>query len=178
MFRATWDGKPVLVKFCETYGLRAHELLVAAGLAPELYFGDAIRGGVVMVVMELVAGHNAAQRFGTAPLPDSVVDDVRKAVCMLHEEHLVFGDLRRQNIMIRNGATDDPDAGGETAGPMSVDPRAMLVDFDWVGLDGQTRYPALLNNDGTIKWFSGIAPAAIMRKEHDVGMLGLLNSPR
>jgi hypothetical protein len=51
--------------------------------------------------------------------------------------------------------------------------RGLLVDFDWAGPIGQSKYPAMLNT--SIYWADGVAPAAEIKKEHDLDMLAKLN---
>jgi hypothetical protein len=164
LFRATYgEGKSeeqVLVKFCERYHGPGHQLVAAANYAPELFFCEQILGGVTMVIMKFIDGLDSHYRFAHEELPPNILNDVNNAVKELHKAGLVFGDLRRPNIIIyRTGDSE----------------RAMLIDFDWVGDDGQARYPATLNDSGVIKWPTGVKPSAIMRKEHDMDMIEYLN---
>ncbi|KAH8977312.1 hypothetical protein EDB92DRAFT_1918082 [Lactarius akahatsu] len=160
LFRATYDDREVLVKFCQQYHGDAHHLVAVAHYAPKLFFCERIRGGVTMVIMELIAGQDAYYRFTNVDLPSSILDDLKSALAVLHDSGLVFGDLRRPNIVIDTKGDRD---------------RALLIDFEWVGRDGQARYPALLNNSGEIKWPTGVAPHGIMQKEHDIEMIDKLN---
>ena len=165
LFRANYsegeeEPEEVLVKFCEHYHAEGHRKVAAANYAPRLFFCEQLLGGVTMVVMKFIHGSNAHYRFELEVLPPKILDDVRNAVNELHHASLVFGDLRRANIVIYK--TDD----GE---------RAMLVDFDWVGLHGQAEYPASLN-DIDIKWPAGVEPSAIMMMEHDDEMFKKLVS--
>lgn len=164
IFRATYgDGEPeeVIVKFCERYNSRGHRLVAAANYAPKLFFCEQILGGLIMVVMKYIEGLDSHYRFlHDTTLPPNILDDVKNAVKVLHDADLVFGDLRRPNIMIHQ--TDDGD-------------RAMLVDFDWVGLAGKAEYPASLNDNGSITWPAGVTPSAIMEKDHDIEMISNLS---
>ncbi|KAH9162832.1 hypothetical protein EDB89DRAFT_2234529 [Lactarius sanguifluus] len=160
LFRATYGDREVLVKFCQQYHGDAHHLVAVAHYAPKLFFCERIRGGITMVIMELIAGQDAYYRFTNVDLPSSILDDVKSALAVLHDSGLVFGDLRRPNIVIDTKGDRD---------------RALLIDFEWVGRDGQARYPALLNNSGEIKWPTGVAPHGIMQKEHDIEMIDKLN---
>ncbi|KAH9927905.1 uncharacterized protein BXZ73DRAFT_1696, partial [Epithele typhae] len=108
VFLAHLDGpepRAVVVKFVERYGVRAHELLAAAGLAPALlYFGDIWPEqeqepryhGHKMVVMEHVEGVAAfapEQQKAAAP-------EVERALKILHDNGLVHGDVRPLNIFL------------------------------------------------------------------------------
>ncbi|KAL6306177.1 hypothetical protein BKA93DRAFT_729806, partial [Sparassis latifolia] len=151
----------VRVKFCEAYIERAHRTLADIGLAPKLYFCAQVRGRVNMVIMEFVEGRDAHHQFNGEELPPGVMRDVKLAVEELHRLGLVFGDLRRSNIMICRFGRD--------------------VDrLDWAGDDRQAQYPALLNDPGEISWADGVAPAAAarMKKRHDLDMIEKLHRRR
>lgn len=105
-----------------------------------------------MVVMEHLPGSPAHELFCKGPLPSSVFKDVQAAIDSLHEMDLVFGDLRRPNIVVLNK-------------------RAKIVDFDWCGRDGEDRYPPNLNNSGEINWHPDVGRGSVMRKEHNHFML-------
>lgn len=97
----------------------------------------------------------------TTYLPLLIKRDVTNAIKLLHQQNLVFGDLRELNLLHL-----DLDGG-----------RVLLVDFDVVGLDGEARYSACLNP--TIPYCAGVKRGQIMRKEHDSenleGLLKRLN---
>ena len=163
LFRATYrpkdEGveKEVLVKFCDRYHGLGHELVAEFGYAPHLFFCERIQGEITMVITEFIDGRDAHYHFMNQGLPSNILNDVKHAVKVLHDAGYVFGDLRRPNIMIHKTAD-----GGE---------RAQLIDFEWVGRDGQAQYPALLNNSGDIKWPVGVKPHATMWKVHDTDMI-------
>ncbi|KAI0069913.1 hypothetical protein K474DRAFT_1564773, partial [Panus rudis PR-1116 ss-1] len=150
----------VLVKFCFRYGKEAHRLLALAGLAPKLHLCIPLLGGVTMVVMDLVSAKTAADMYPRAMLPDSVMEDVNAALEMLCEKKLVHGDIRRPNILCC-------EHGNGRAG-------AMLIDFDWSGVDGEVTYPALLNRSGEITWAAGVHPGAPIVAQHDEEMMAKL----
>jgi hypothetical protein len=163
IFRAEYDGKPVLVKFCERYSEDAHKLVADAGLAPALHFCSLITGDIFMVVMDLVVGQDAYHEFLHRDLPSTVLNDVELALEILHDAGLVYGDVRRPNIMVFKSQEDEEVWCGR------------LIDFDWAGPVGKTKYPGMLNDSGQINWAKGVAPAAEIKKEHDIEMLGKLN---
>ncbi|KAH9942731.1 hypothetical protein B0H21DRAFT_867599 [Amylocystis lapponica] len=144
LFRATYNGAPVLVKFCESVAL--------------LCTGP---GHLLMVIMDFVDGCDAHFEFLGQQVSGDVMDDVRRAVGALHDAGLVFGDLRRSNIMVvRNTDATSSSQEEKTA----------------AGVDGKTRYTALLNDLGDIEWAHGVKPAGLMRKQHDLEMIAKLNS--
>ncbi len=158
------DGRDIVVKFAHRYNAEAHRVVASEGLAPELfYIGDiypsalgpnALFAAPKMVVMEYLQGSSAEQMYYKAPPPSFVYRDVQAAIGALHKRGLVFGDLRRPNVMIYKN-------------------RAKLVDFDWCGRDGQDRYPAALNT--TIGWHEGVDRGTPMLKVHDLFMLKKLH---
>ena len=58
-----------------------------------------------MVVMKFIDGLNSHYRFELEVLPPKILDDVRNALNELHNASLVYGDLRRPNILIHKPTT-------------------------------------------------------------------------
>lgn len=159
------EGAPVLVRFTPRYGREAHALLAEKGLAPQLLHYEVLENGWAVVVMDFVDGIDlelARQWF----VPPPTLKDVEEALRVLHKENLVFGDLRRPNILL---CKRDVPGGGTEEGEM-------LVDFDWAGKHDEQRYPPMLNPG--FEWAEGIKGGGIMKKEHDIAMLNLLKSSR
>ncbi|KAH9969423.1 hypothetical protein BGW80DRAFT_1176951, partial [Lactifluus volemus] len=155
--RTTTDTpKPVVIKFVQRYGEKAHQLLAKVNLAPQLFYygkigleGDPSYGHLRMVVMEYVDGKLLIE---VNPTPPGLKDKIRHALNVLHGQGYVFGDLRPQNIMMtENGGIK-------------------LIDFDWAGVDGQSTYPLMINC--CINWPAGVKARSIMETWHDVDMLG------
>jgi hypothetical protein len=159
LFNANYGGKPVLVKFCETYSETAHRLLAAEGLAPAIHYCSQIFGGAFMAVMDLVGGRDAYHEFKHRGIPSTVLEDIQLALKTLHGAGLVFGDVRRPNIMV---ATTRNEHGKDEW-------HAQMVDFDWSGPVGVARYPPALNKD--IRWAHGVGGARLIEKQHDLDML-------
>ncbi|CCO31951.1 hypothetical protein BN14_06003 [Rhizoctonia solani AG-1 IB] len=157
-------GKDIVVKFPETYHSHAHGLLSDAGLAPKLlYDGTNVSGapglaGRMMVVMEYVEAKDLAAADIGFPAP--VRSSVEQAIRILHAHNIVFGDLRPPNIL----AVED--SNGHIVG-------GMLVDFDWCGTHGGSRYPGLMNTV-EIVWPAGVDRGRVMMKDHDIAMLDAL----
>ena len=115
-----------------------------------------------MVVMDLVNGRDAYQEFRFSELPLTVLDDVELALKILHDADLVFGDIRRPNIMVF-----------KSQGKGDEDWRGLPVDFDWAGPVGKAKYPPMLNKE--IGWADGVDSATEIKKDHDLEMLNKLN---
>ncbi|PCH35628.1 hypothetical protein WOLCODRAFT_139986 [Wolfiporia cocos MD-104 SS10] len=157
------DERRVVVKFVARYGTDAHRLLEKEGLAPELvYAGHILSRGtdgklrkmynnLFMVVMAYVEGITLADRFAFSALPKEIVEQVERAMTLLHGAGLVYGDLCRPNVMVT----------GEG--------KVQLVDFDWAGKEGVVRYPSFISNER--RWASGVQSYAIIKAEHDQEML-------
>ncbi|KAG8916803.1 hypothetical protein FRC01_002861 [Tulasnella sp. 417] len=155
----------VLVRFSARYCREAHALLAEKDLAPKIFHYEELDNGWVVVVMDCIDGQDleTARQW---TVPSRTLKDVEEALRVLHEENLVFGDLRKPNILMCD--RDAPGGGTEKGG--------MLVDFDWAGKHGEQRYPLSLNTD--FKWAEGVEPGGIMKKEHDVAMLKMLRPAR
>ncbi len=169
LFLAEYQEDVVVVKFCERYGEDAHRTLANVGLAPRLHYCSKVVGDVFMVVMDFVNGRDAYNVFKHRNLPRTVLDDVKRALGKLHDERLVYGDLRRPNIMLVEEAKsrDDDDSEDENA----YEWRGLLIDFDWSGRVGVAKYPPTLNTSGEIKWAKGVEPATEIKPKHDLDML-------
>ena len=140
----------VLVKFAAKYNTEAHKILAEhkRPLAPRLYSCTRVIGDMYMVVMEYVP---AKSLYNISPLPPRIPNvverDVSKALELLHDDDLVFGDLQEQNVLYL------PEGGG----------RALLVDFDGVGRDGKDMYSICLSGHAGL----GVGRLQIMEKSHD-----------
>jgi len=147
------NGTRCAVKFVHRYGKEAHEFMYERGVAARLMYcqREASVGGLFVVITEYIdEGEKAkASQDGITKLRDALKE--------LHDEaHLVFGDLRRVNMLINS--TGQP----------------RLIDFDWSGPNGKMRYPHDLNTD--IAWPEGARPCGFITKEHDMAMLERLVS--
>ncbi len=156
----------MVVKFCERYGEDAHRTLANAGLAPKLHYCSEVVGGVYIVVMEQVDGRDSYSEFRHRDLPQTVLDDVKSALGKLHSAQLVYGDMRRPNIMVvKNRKSRDDGGEGEDEW------RGLLIDFDWSGRVDVVKYPPTLNTCGEIKWAKGVESGTAIQPKHDLDML-------
>ena len=152
---------PFLSSFVSRTAKLLTRVLAAAGLAPELRYCSRIVGGAFMVIMDLIDGPDADRAFEPGDLPPTVIEDMHNALKKLHEAGLVFGDMRRPNIILvkSRGVHDEDEWHGQ------------LIDFNWSGPVGKARYPPTLNKDGRITWAFGVEPAGLIEKRHDEDML-------
>jgi serine/threonine protein kinase len=99
-----------------------------------------------MIVMDRVDGNSIWQlQEDKMPVPEIVARSVTRAIELLHENDIVFGDLRDSNILYDASKA-----------------RVVLVDFDWSGKDGESRYPAMLNPSNS--WAEDVSSYGIMHK--------------
>ncbi|TFK23838.1 hypothetical protein FA15DRAFT_641962 [Coprinopsis marcescibilis] len=163
IYTGTQEDKPVLIKFAPRYNKEAHTLLANANLAPSLRFFEPIIGNLFMVVMDYYPDAKSVWMLrnegGSDSLLPIIANRVKCALSLLHNQDIVFGDLRDGNIIYVEPCS------GDTPGAGCV----MLVDFDWCGLHGVARYSATLNE--LADWAPGVWPYEVMRKEHDLWQL-------
>ncbi|PKC57638.1 hypothetical protein RhiirA1_352806 [Rhizophagus irregularis] len=154
------DGKLIVVKFASKYNIQGHNICAEHNLAPQLLYSSddeevKALGGFKMVIMEYICGIPLDQKYLKDEIKPqscvSIIEDVKKAIDLLHEKDFVFGDLRAPNVLIVD--TND----GQ---------RAVLVDFDWCGKDKLDEYPSSMNKK--IQWPIGAEPCALLQKEHDL----------
>lgn len=154
----TRDGRDIVVKYVDRYGARAHRILAQEELAPNLlYYGTPHfsddEPSVSMVVMEYVDGETLAEakQHLSAEEMKRVQSEVLRALKLLHNHGLVFGDLRLPNVLITR-----------------VGKLVKLIDLNWAAEDGQAKYPPLISPE--IAWPKGVTDLALMKKEHDLEM--------
>jgi serine/threonine protein kinase len=135
--------KDIVVKFVQRYGEAAHRLLTRENLALQLFYygklgvleGDPSYGHLRMVVMEYIDGETIAKV--TRRIPPTWVDQVRRALDILHSHGYIFGDLRQPNIMVTKNR------------------EVKLIDFDWAGIQQVSRYPLLISPSIVASWRGG-----------------------
>ncbi|PVF97208.1 hypothetical protein CPB86DRAFT_786220 [Serendipita vermifera] len=154
----TNSGRYLVIKFASKYNASAHALLARHGFAPKLHYARPCPQvpGFLMVVMDMISGTSAAEK-GILKLPKSTYEIVEKAIKLLHDSGLVFGDLRPVNILLENKGD-----------------RPYLVDFDWCGRDEVDLYPITLNDGKGMNWPDGVGRGKVMKKNHDLVMLSRL----
>jgi serine/threonine protein kinase len=160
----TEPAQDIVVKFVDRYGERAHRVLDVEGLAPKLFFCGSPRLSneqpsyrfLSMVVMEYIDGETLAEVGGkmNAQTTEKVRLELQRALDLLHDHGLVFGDLRPPNVMI------------------TKQNEVKLIDFNWAGEKGQAKYPYLISPG--VNWPEGVKALAVMKTDHDLDMLSKL----
>ena len=140
LFAAKRNDKDVCVKFVpRRYGTEVHKLLADNSLAPELVDTSELPGGWIAIIMENIVNGKMLQEH-------HVKESLRQVLQLMEEKAYVHGDLRPQNILVRDNV--------------------FIIDFDWAGNEGDATYPPTLNvseND----WAGGVMPEGQIKKEHD-----------
>lgn len=151
------DGRDIIIKFTQRYNEAAHKLCAEKNMAPQLlYVGKEVYGWC-MIVMEYIDGITLSEANLTRDVYLEVLKKVKEAINILHENNIVFGDLRPPNIMVqRNRGLN-----------------VKLIDFDWAGRDQIDRYPPFMNHVH-IKWPEGASDGKILQEKHDLAMLKYL----
>ena len=162
--RTTEPAQDIVVKFVDRYGERAHRLLADVGLAPKLFFcgspclrdEDPSYWSLSMVIMEYIDGKTLAQvkEEMNAQMKEKVRLGLKRALDLLHDKGLVFGDLRPPNVMVTKAH------------------EVKLIDFNWAGEKGQAKYPYLISPG--VDWPEGVKALAVMEANHDLEMLSKL----
>ena len=151
LFVAEATGAPdtpsenVVVKFAYRYNGEAHASLAASLLAPRLrYCNFEPSMGLYVVVMDYLEGAEMWDRSKLLPVH---VDSLRTAVKILHDQGFVFGDLRSPNVLVEGD-------------------RAVLIDFDWCGKEGEVRYPSDILLEKA-QWHPDVMQGGLIMQEHD-----------
>jgi hypothetical protein len=148
----------VVVKFTPTYCRNAHDLLQKHSFAPQLWLCENVEAvGMYVVVMDFIVGH----RVGETVLSRDEADALRKALKILHDNNLVYGDLRSPNVILPR------EKGRDSKHPV-------LIDFDWSGRAGKATYPPDINMKSEIRWHPDVCPGGLILRDHDVFMLDQL----
>lgn len=163
LFNGKWNGKDIVIKFAQRYSIRAHESCASKEQAPKLFGWRVLKGGWTMVVMERLDG--SWKMVSNCIKTKGLFEEIRRALCDMHQDNYVHGDVRDLNIMVKE------EDGGY---------RIKLIDFDWAGDIGQTVYPRNVGNSNLLWRPEGACDGKEIRQEHDLDMLyhmfsGVLN---
>ena len=155
----TARGNKVLVKFTRHYSKEAHRHCAEAGVAPRLLGFQSLDAGWYMAVMEYL-DPDTYRVLGPEDGSDPrVMTEIRRVVKVLHTGGFVHGDIRDINMMTRRHWRTEENA-----------QNIFLLDFDWAGPNGATRYPRNLNRR-TVKRHVGAEDGAVITEDHDWTMV-------
>ncbi|KAF8632925.1 hypothetical protein AX17_004697 [Amanita inopinata Kibby_2008] len=91
----------ICIKFLRRYGKEAHLWCTAQGFAPNLIAFETLLGSLFMVVMELLHESWVELPADTKML-QGLPAKIKSAVSNLHQQKMVHGDLRYENVMVKN----------------------------------------------------------------------------
>jgi len=132
VFFGTLEGDPtvlICIKFSRRYSKEAHLHCAELGFSPRLRGFEELPGGWYMVVMDRLIDYDALVDLSdTDRLPESGLEVMGEQLKTLHARHLVHGDIRDTNILVKDNKT-----------------HLMLIDFEWAGVEGVVRYPPYVN---------------------------------
>ncbi|CAG8491561.1 9633_t:CDS:2 [Paraglomus occultum] len=143
-------------------------IYVGAGFYSSTKLADS-QYGFRMIIMEYVEGRPLSSLQPPEIMNmsrkdrNNIYNDVLQAITVLHKTNTVFGDLRTPNILLVETSSGVPSESTISA---------ILVDFEWCGIDQKGRYP--LSMSRTVPWPSGAEPGALLRTDHDNYWLGYL----
>ncbi|KAG8835764.1 hypothetical protein FRC17_001158 [Serendipita sp. 399] len=163
------SDNPLLVKLVESecYGIDAHRALAQSSVAPFLFGFAKVKGSFMAIVMEYLDPSDGwmtlfeykEQNGSIAGQP--LHPQLAGLLSTMKQKHIVHGDLRPANIMVRNFN------GGEL--------EVKIIDFDWAGTRGEARYPVIRNPE--IRW-PGRSGELIGEDDDSILLKQTLRSPR
>jgi RIO-like serine/threonine protein kinase len=80
---------------------------------------------------------------------DVLEEKISLALTKLHQHHMVHGDVRDTNIMVK-------------------DDEIMLIDFDWAGVLGQVKYPRMVNKAKELGRPADVEDGELIVAAHDL----------
>ncbi|KAG2116464.1 uncharacterized protein F5147DRAFT_568096, partial [Suillus discolor] len=149
----TTDDKTLCIKFVRRYSKEVHQRCASDGFAPALLGFEQLPGGWYMIVMEMITDDYCRLQEITVPYPHH--DALATELQSLHRGGYVHGDIRDTNIIVKKDCS----------------PGFMLVDFDWSGTIGETRYPMNVYQGERLWRPDGAEDGQLILAEHDMQML-------
>jgi hypothetical protein len=149
----TTDKATICIKFVHRYSKDVHKRCASEHFAPALYGFENLPGGWHMIVMEMIGDDYCC--LGESSAYYSHYDEIMTKLVSLHQECLVHGDIRDTNIMVKKDGS----------------PGILLVDFDWSGKIGETRYPMNVYCGKRLWRPAGAKDGQLILAEHDIQML-------
>jgi serine/threonine protein kinase len=154
--KTTPKGDISIIKFVPRYGRHVHEFLANIGGAPRvLRYDSETYHDFIMIEMECFRNDRITLSDYFQKFPNkgddaltTVFENLASLVARLHDNGMVHGDLREDNIVVD-----------------TRDFSVVLLDFDWSGLEGTARYPFQLNLD--IDWEAPVKLGGLVQKKHN-----------
>ncbi|KAK2463755.1 hypothetical protein APHAL10511_004248 [Amanita phalloides] len=150
LFIGTLSGiGPVFVKLASKYGENVHRLLEEENLAPKLYAKSEVEGAPTAYIMEYLEPsswkmlHSFAARSGNLDYKEPVRLSIKNVLKILHENNMVHGDLRTNNIMVQVSRQTGKLVCFDDEGPQRASIK--IIDFDWSGETGEVYYSPTRN---------------------------------
>ena len=152
VFRGKINENRIIIKFTERYGEDVHLELSQHGYAPKLlYFQRFEQTHLFVVVMEEVIGSQHIGDYLKKCSPgerEQIISKCEEALKIMSAQNYCHGDFRSSNILVDN----------------NVDIK--VIDFDWAGVEGQTKYPYFMNHVN-IEWPVSATDGAAIKMTHD-----------
>ena len=153
VYRAVHNGGVnVIVKFVTRYGEDVHKFCSENGFAPELLFCKQVTLQYIMIIMKEVKGVTVTEYLQQNENNDSVKVDVKnqcdKILKIMHASKYCHGDFRPSNLIVDESC------------------KLFVIDFDWSGKAGLTKYPYFMNHCG-IDWTDGANDGQLLQPDHD-----------
>ena len=150
VYKAVYNDIDVIVKFTTTYGEEVHKFCFEKGFAPQLFICQEVSIQHSMIIMEEIYGVTVTQYLQGK---DNTVKHAIKVQCdtmlqTMHKAGFCHGDFRPCNLMIDKHN------------------KLFLIDFDWSGKAGSTKYPYFMNHRG-IDWANGATDGEYLQPQHD-----------
>jgi hypothetical protein len=153
LFKArTSKGALVCVKFVRRYGKEVHAWCAGKGFAPKLMGFEELAGGWYMVVIECLDERWA--ELGMDKVAKGVKETFLAAIGELHQAGMVHGDVRKENVMVKDGGKE-----------------FKLLDFDWAGVLGEVRYPRHVNKAVELRRPEDVSDGELIAAGHDMAMV-------
>ena len=143
--------KEVIIKFTERYGKDVHHKLSQYSYAPELFYCEKFEETrFFVVVMEKIPCSIDIDDFlkERPEFRDQIISKCSKALEIMRQNNYCHGDFRSSNILV------DSDA------------NVKVIDFDWAGIEGETKYPYFMNHVN-ITWPETATDGANIHIFHD-----------
>ncbi|KZV95145.1 hypothetical protein EXIGLDRAFT_834524 [Exidia glandulosa HHB12029] len=145
------EVKECIMKFTSRYADCVHRTLAEAGVAPQLIFCK-----WVDTVNQMVVIYEYVKDEGGSYDPKEI-EELKRAVAVLHGKGLVHGDLRSPNVIV------------------TAERKLMVIDCDWGGPIGVAAYPCDLNMSGDCAWHPSVHPCESIVAEHDDWLIDRLH---